>query len=303
MTGHVLTRTGQSAGDQGRGRWVQWAVWAAVWLPGLLVALGAGVATAHGLYEVAAAAGAPEPIAWLYPLITDGLALVAYASTARLTGRGRGYAWGVVVLAAGLSGLAQASYLTGGVASAPAPLRFGVGAWPAIAAAIVAHLLFLLGTDARPDAQGHQLLTAPAVHPPAKEDVQPGAVDNPVQSGVQPRPLNGAVHLDGTPVGHEPVEQPPAVYTGTPVTGSAPESVGQLVEQSSAGRAGSPVRERARSAARRHAARHGALPTVSELAGLAKVARGTAATVLRELRAQPAQLHAVPNTDDARSTP
>src|SRR5438105_13886695 len=42
-----------------------------VWLAGLLVAVGAGVATAHGLYEVALAAGVPRVLAWLYPIITD----------------------------------------------------------------------------------------------------------------------------------------------------------------------------------------------------------------------------------------
>ena len=77
-------------------------VWAAVWLPGLAVALGAAVATAHGLYEVAVAAHVPPAIAWLYPLITDGLALVAYTATARLHGGGARYAWSVVVLAAGV---------------------------------------------------------------------------------------------------------------------------------------------------------------------------------------------------------
>ena len=65
---------------------------AAIWLPGLAVALGAAVATAHGLYEVAAAARVPSAIAWLYPLITDGLALVAYAATARLAGPAARYA-------------------------------------------------------------------------------------------------------------------------------------------------------------------------------------------------------------------
>ena len=117
-----------------------------VWVAGLLVAVGAGVATAHGLYEVAVAARVPVAIAWLYPLITDGLALVAYAATARLRDAGRRYAWTVVVLAAGLSGLAQATQLAGTVTDiAPVGLRFGVGAWPAVAAAIVAHLLHLLG--------------------------------------------------------------------------------------------------------------------------------------------------------------
>ena len=42
---------------------------ATLWLPGLAVALGAAVATAHGLYEVAIAAAVPAGIAWLYPLI------------------------------------------------------------------------------------------------------------------------------------------------------------------------------------------------------------------------------------------
>src|SRR4051794_6960221 len=134
----------------------------AVWLPGLAVALGAAVATGHGLYEVAVAAGGPGGIAWLYPLITDGLALVAYTATARLKGSARRYAWLVVALAAGLSGLAQAAYLAGTGTPHPNPannpvaepvfaadpaLRFGVGAWPAIAAAIVAHLLYLLAVD------------------------------------------------------------------------------------------------------------------------------------------------------------
>lgn len=125
----------------------------AVWLPGLAVAVGAAVATAHGLFEVAVAARVPAGIAWIYPLITDGLALVAYGATARLSGSAARYAWSVVVVSAGLSGLAQASYLAsdavafgGGLTVSPA-LRFGVGAWPAIAAAVVAHLLYLLAAD------------------------------------------------------------------------------------------------------------------------------------------------------------
>jgi hypothetical protein len=70
-----------------------------VWLPGLVVALGAAVVTAHGLYEVALASGVPAGIAWLYPLITDGLALVVYAATTRLHAAAAHYAWSVVVLA------------------------------------------------------------------------------------------------------------------------------------------------------------------------------------------------------------
>ena len=154
---------------------------AVLWLPGLLVATGAAVATAHGLYEVARAAGAPTPIAALYPLICDGLALVAYGATSRLYGTGRSYAWTIVVLAAGLSGLAQAAYLAGGgVREVPAWLRFGVGAWPAAAAAIVAHLLHLLGRTAPYDASDGRTTGAyepvqPAVQAEQELDGAPAA--------------------------------------------------------------------------------------------------------------------------------
>ena len=50
------TRHTVEAEQAARGGWARWTVWAA----GLVVALGAGVATAHGLYEVALAAGTPR---------------------------------------------------------------------------------------------------------------------------------------------------------------------------------------------------------------------------------------------------
>src|SRR3954471_7652655 len=161
---------------------------ALLWLPGLAVALGAAIATAHGLFEVAVAARVPVGIAWLYPLITDGLALVAYAATARLHGPAGRYAWTVVVLAAGLSGLAQAAYLAGGATVDANPtLRFGVGAWPAMAAAVVAHLLYLLAADPthnpahHPDGHhnghsvGHLEIAA------ATDSTEPGSAPRPTQ--------------------------------------------------------------------------------------------------------------------------
>jgi hypothetical protein len=62
-------------------------------------------------------------------------------------------------------------------------------------------------------------------------------------------------------------------------------------------------RDRARAAAVRHATRHGALPTVSELEALAAVSRGTAAAALKTLREQPTRLHAVPDTPDPETQP
>jgi hypothetical protein len=252
-----------------------------IWIPGLLVAVGAAVATAHGLFEVALAAGAPTPIAWLYPLITDGLALVAYAATARLAGPGRRYAWTVVVLAAGLSGLAQANYLADGVdGTAPAVLRFGVGAWPAIAAAIVAHLLFLLATD---HGRGVQRST-----PGLDTAVHPGSVQPALGPAVQTPPPPAAEHPPTAS------NQPPAPALGSAPTRAAPQPPTPRPSDA-------PARDRARAAAGEHTTRHGALPTVSQLMGLAAVSRGTAATALRDLRDQPAQLHIVHSPADERT--
>lgn len=116
-----------------------------------MVAAAAAAATAHGLYAVAGASGVPWPVAGLYPVMTDGLALVAYSATNRLTDGSRRYAWTVVTVAAGLSGAAQAMYLAGGgVDDAPSEVRFGIGAAPALAAAAVAHLLHLIRTATGP---------------------------------------------------------------------------------------------------------------------------------------------------------
>jgi hypothetical protein len=259
-----------------------------VWTAGLAVAAGAGVATAHGLYQVAVAARVPTPIAWLYPLITDGLALVAYAATSRLHDGGRRYAAGIVVLAAGLSGLAQAIYLAGGIATssvAPVGLRFGVGAWPAVAAALTAHLLHLIGAAA-PAADHAEPLT------PTRQDPSSDAASNP--AGVQPfrqpdvQPYNpGAV-------------QPPRTSDALNTSAVQPERSTPGSTTRTAGLAG-PASERARQAARTYYARHGRLPTATELMQLAQVARGTAGTVLKDLRRNRPALHLVNAETDLRT--
>ncbi|MCM3846331.1 hypothetical protein ND486_09015 [Pseudonocardia sp. DR1-2] len=278
---------------------------AAIWLPGLAVAIGAAVATAHGLFEVALAARVPAGIAWIYPLITDGLALVAYTATARLSGSAARYAWSVVIASAGLSGLAQAVYLAsdtvtaGGELTVNAALRFGVGAWPAIAAAVVAHLLYLLAEtridqpvadSGRPKldgASGSRVRATITVPPPDRTPVEhtdpvgpgtdvPPALDGPVISAPLPRPVS---HHAAQP------EIPAAGGTGMPGAGA---------------------QERARTTAQTHRQRHGALPTVRELQDLADVGRGTAARALQQLRDTPPHaasgLHLVPDEPQNRTT-
>ncbi|MCO1658900.1 DUF2637 domain-containing protein [Pseudonocardia humida] len=293
----------------------------------MAVAVGAAVATVHGLYEVAVAAGVPGPIAWLYPLITDGLALVAYTATARLTGSARRYAWLVVALAAGLSGLAQAAYLAGaaeptavdmppvgeqtgtsgsaGFEAAPA-LRFGVGAWPAVAAAIVAHLLFLLAVDhpAAPAAANgvrhsdpvpqsanpadttreQDTSTADRTHRPSPRP----AVSVPVSSGEQAGSVSGGVS--------EVVSPPSSSSEVSGAVGRAP------VSERPATVSASPARDRARAAALAHHQQTGALPSVRELTRLAEVSRGTAADALTTLRATTRPLHLITNADAATPT-
>ncbi|GAY11646.1 hypothetical protein [Pseudonocardia sp. N23] len=284
-----MTAPHHTSEHDGESRWV-------LWLPGLIVALGAAAATAHGLFEVAVAARVPTPIAWIYPLITDGLAVVAYTATARLTGSARGYAWAVVVLSAGLSGLAQAVFLASDV---PAPgdaggspglavsgaLRFGIGAWPAIAAALAAHLLHLLAAaPTRP--------RAPAA------DEQRSAVQHPAQGSavtVDQVPLNSSEHRSS-----RSTDEPDALTAPLPILEPAPEHqpepdrgtavvtpfIGRSERTERVGGRGAeaPARDRALAAAARLTARTGALPTVSELESEAQVSRGTAAAVLKTLR-------------------
>jgi hypothetical protein len=245
---------------------------AALWLPGLAVALGAAVATAHGLYEVALAAAVPAGIAWLYPLITDGLALVAYGATARLTGSAARYAWAVVVTAAGLSGLAQAVYLASGATLDASPtLRFGIGAWPAVAAAIAAHLLYLLSADGPTELsiQSEPVrVTGQASMEAPDERIQ----QIPSNRSTVQAPLTEALDATARP-------------TPTPPSCPTPPSTDPVVLSTSP--VATPARARAHAVALRHAARHGSLPTVSALAAAADVSRGTAATALKQLRVQP----------------
>ena len=261
--------------------------WRTVWAAGLIVAAGAGAATAHGLYQVAAAARVSTPVGWLYPLITDGLALVAYAATGRLHAGGRRYAAGIVILAAGLSGLAQAVYLAGGLdhtGPAPVGLRFGVGAWPAIAAALTAHLLHLVATGAS---------TPPAAAMQRSPGSEPRTPANP--------PYTDAPHKAASTPAVQP--RPSTTGPGRPAAAERLNTATVGLNTGHRSAAAGSARDRARAAARSHHARHGALPTVTELMSLANVARGTAANALKDLRAERPGLHLVNADAEKRTDP
>lgn len=282
-----------------------------LWLPGLAVAIGAAVATAHGLFEVAVAARVPVAVAWIYPLITDGLALVAYTATARLSGGAARYAWSVVIVAAGLSGLAQAVFLAG---PAPAPgaapveadavLRFGVGAWPAVAAAVVAHLLYLLAEN--PTDNG----ALPAAAAPRTEPHAATAPRIPATITVPQRDRTPVERPDsvGRDAGVPPALDGPVIPgPPRPVSHPAPRTADRPDNSGADGTGGSAAgaQERARTTAQAHRQHHGDLPTVRELQQMAEVGRGTAARALQQLRDTPAQaangLHLVPDEPQNRT--
>jgi hypothetical protein len=247
------------------------------------------------------------------------LALVAYATTTRLSEHGRRYAWTVVIIAAGLSGLTQASYLAGSVAAAPPVLRFAIGAWPALAAAIVAHLLYLLGSNHHPGPATQLPRAVDSERPdtPSNPPTAPLSLPGPL-SAAEPPMIPGAVRVGLAPAsGEHPGLRPPLPSRRSLDTPGGQTLDAGLDTPGPVGRASehpcappstptsrpdtSPAGDRAAAVAREHAARHGQLPTVRELATLARVARGTAATALKDLRQPPARQPTTKPANNARS--
>lgn len=234
----------------------------------LVVTGAAGVVTAHGLFEVAVAAGVTTPAAWLYPFITDGLALLSYNAGTRLPNRGRRYAAILMILSAGLSGAAQAIYLAGGLhhaSTTPAALRFGVGAWPAVAAALSAHLLHLIRTA--PGSEAPESLGSS--HPGSGSEASKPAYG---------RPGSGSAY-ESSPAGLD---------ASSPVQSARRRSRARI-----AGPDARTAHDRARDVALRYRDRHGTLPTATDLAGLAATSRSTAGAALKSIRDDRTTLHIV----------
>jgi hypothetical protein len=252
-----------------------------------LVVAASVAATAHGLYAVAVTSGVPRQVAVLYPLITDGLALVAYWATKQLDSAR--YPWLVIVVAAGLSGLAQAVNLAG-LGESPTWLRFGVGYWPAVAVLFAAHLLWLVG---RPRAgskeerngeadEGREGRGAAGVPGGAagtgREQGQDG--DGSVPAGEpagdrrgEGRPLVPQVALTATDAGG----------SDSPVPGPSAPGLAALADSNGNGH-GVTLKAQAEREALAYLERHGVLPSENVLAGLAGCSRGTARNALTPLK-------------------
>ena len=233
---------------------------AVLWLPGLAVALGAAAATAHGLYEVALAAAVP---------VGHRLALPAdhgRPGTRRLRRDGP---------AVRLGGPLR----LGGGRRRGRALRAGAGRVPRLRR----DPRRLAGAAVRDRGVARRrggCRRAPALPPGQRRP--PESDDGHRSAAVQPssRPIRATG-------GSEPRRPSNAAPRPTPASRAADAPPPTSAQN------------RARAAALRHAARHGALPTVSALAAAADVSRGTAATVLKPLRGRPLPLHLInTNPDD-----
>jgi hypothetical protein len=215
------------------------------WIAGLLVATAGAVATAHGLYEVAVACGQPPAVAALYPIMTDGLALVAYAASTQLRGWPLRYAWACIIVAASLSGVVQAIQLAGGLAHVPpVGVRAAIGAWVAVSFLLSVHLTWLV-KHAEDETRAHDRLVAPVAAPA----LAPAVVSASVSAAVSP-------------------ETPP------------PASPGRVSPPTS----GISARAHAAELARGCYRELGAWPTIASLAQQANVTRSTAGRALTDAK-------------------
>ena len=297
------------------------ALRAVIWLPGLAVALGAAAATAHGLYQVALAARGPG---------RDRLALPA---DHRRAGPGR--------LRRHRPPDRARRPATPGPSSSSPPACRGWRRPPTSPPAPPSTPHPRCGSASAPGPRSPPRSSRtcstscsttrhrrprrasppipPTRRPPIPRPSHP-RFPNPVRRP-PPAPHRSAnrtrsrVYRPPGPAVQPPHPSPARVFTPTPPTVFNPITTrrrrrrtarrvyGRMNRRSAVGPAeprGS-ARDRARAAAVRHATRHGALPTVTELEAAAHVSRGTAATVLRTLRDQPTPLHLITNNHARRA--
>ena len=127
----------------------------------LLIALGAFWLSFTALRDLAERSGVPASQAWVWPLIVDGLVLVATIAVVALTEH-RWYAWSLLGAGAALS-LAGNSLHATYTGQLPVTVRILVAAVPPLSLLAVTHLTVLL--TRRPPATLSTAATEPAPTP------------------------------------------------------------------------------------------------------------------------------------------
>ena len=155
----------------------------------ILLAAAAFALSYSALRDLAVGAGINPDLAWMWPLIVDGLIVVATLATYALEDRGARllwYPWGTFILFAALSIAGNAMHSMSNPDITVAPIvAAGVSAVPAVALLIGSHLVFIiqrgLARSVETSAEREAAAAAPAERGSDSEDDHdaPAVADNP----------------------------------------------------------------------------------------------------------------------------
>lgn len=124
------------------------------------IAAGAFWLSFTALEDLAVRSGVPASQAWVWPLIVDGLVLVATVAIDGLKSH-RWYAWSLLAAGAVLSLTANALHATY-TGELPIAVRILVGSVPALCLLASVHLMFLLSRKPVPSVQVVDVIEQPA---------------------------------------------------------------------------------------------------------------------------------------------
>ncbi len=214
------------------------------WVQGVGVAgtvgIGAGAfwLSFTALTRLASMAGVPDWQAWAWPLIVDGLIVVATIAVVTLSGRRQAwYPWLLLIAAALVSVTGNAVHATlPDDTSMPGPLAAVIAAVPPIVLLAVTHLTAILtrprsglGADGPPSLVANQVADAvsfPAALPPSRADHSTRLVEAPATAGHAPPPTPpDASDTPTPPPGGEATRQFPHPYGGGDVASPRPPTI------------------------------------------------------------------------------
>lgn len=151
----------------------------------LLLALAAAVMSFAGLRELALRAGYPPALAWLLPLIVDGLVITGSLGVvaASLVGLRTWYPWmltwlGVIASVVGNVAVAQDDWLSRAVHATP-PITFALAIEGLIR-------IYRVGAEALVAQQGPTGSPTPTSQPPTIAEDAPGITEDPVERAAAP---------------------------------------------------------------------------------------------------------------------
>lgn len=137
------------------------------------------------LSRLAALAGVPRADAWIWPLIVDGVIVVATISVVALSPHGRGatvYPWSLLIAGAAVSVAANTAHaLVAANPAVPKPLAAAVWSVPPVVLLAITHLTVVLTRRSRVSRRFEALPLTRALRVDTAENSVDGAPSSPVQ--------------------------------------------------------------------------------------------------------------------------